>query len=130
MPSFLDTMAEDIWQAFQGELLTGTFRKVTPNQARGFDGYNDPVMDTATSYDIEGFIVQYSEFDRAQAGIPATDVKFCWFARCQPGVIPSNGDTGQFRGQWYRFRAVDVDPALALWVCQAFALDGEPADGC
>jgi hypothetical protein len=123
-------MAESIWQAFQGELLVGTLRQSAVNMARGFDDYNDPVAERSTDYEIQGFIDFYTDYDRAQAGIPAIAVKFCFFANSVPGVTPRKDDTGQFRGQWYRFITVETDPAIALWTCQAFALDGEPTDGC
>lgn len=125
-----DGMATDIWLAFKGELLLGTLRTTSVNMARGFDQYNDPVATTATDYAIQGFIEDYTVYDRAQAGIPATDVKFQFFSQSVPGVRPQKDDAGQFRGQWYRFRTVETDPAQALWVCQAFALDAEPTDGC
>ena len=111
-------IAKAIFKGFKGKLLTGTLRHLTP--ASGNDEYGDPNSEVLTTFSIEGFTDQYSAFYRAQAGIPETDLKVSIFAQSSPGLVPVKDDTVLFGSTWYQLLTVGIDPAGALYECQAF----------
>ena len=119
MPGLLEgQIAKAIYKGFKGRLLAGTLRRETLGTT--LDAYGDPTGASVSSYSIEGFVSGYSAFYRATAGIPETDVKVNIFAQSSPGLVPSKDDLVQFQGVWYQLRSVNVDPATALYACQAF----------
>lgn len=119
MPGLLEgQIAKAIFKGFKGKLLKGTLRRETLGTT--LDTFGDPTGATVTSYSIEGFVSGYSAFYRATAGIPETDVKVNIFAQSSPGLVPSKDDLVQFQGTWYQLRSANVDPATALYACQAF----------
>lgn len=114
-------IAKKIFQGFKGKLLTGILRHAEPQGA--LNSYGDSTSQTTTDYDIEGFVDQYTAFFKSQAGIPDTDLKINIFAQSIPGVTPTKDDKAQFLGVWYQIRRVSVDPATALFECQAFKIN-------
>lgn len=118
-------IAKAIFAGFKGRLLKGTLRKETTS---GVDEYGDALVSTPVTYSIEGFTDEYTAFYKAQAGIPDTDLKACFFAESAPGVTPGKDDKIKFRSTWYQVREVDTDPATALWICRAFVIPA-PIDG-
>lgn len=124
---FLDgDLAEAIYKGFKGKLSTGIIRQFSAPTSGALDEYGDPIEVAATDTDIEGFAEGYSEFYRAQAGIPETDLKVNIFAQSCPGVVPGKDDlvklTRAGADTWYQVRKVAVDPAQALFTCQAFVV--------
>lgn len=114
-------LANKIFAGFKGKLLTGELRRET---ASGMvDEYGDDLAPTISYTAIEGFISQYSDMFRAQSGIPDTDLKVNIFAKSAPTLTPSKDDKVLMNGTWYQLRAVKTDPATALWICHAFAID-------
>lgn len=113
-------IAKKIFAGFKGKLLKGELRRETPSTA--LDEYGDSVKEPSY-FTVEGFVDEYSEFYRASAGIPDTDLKINIFAQSAPTLTPNKDDKVQFLGQWYQLRRVGTDPATALWVCQAFKID-------
>jgi hypothetical protein len=114
-------LAKAIYSGFKGKLLTGELRRETPSAA--VDEYGDPLAPTISYTAIEGFTSSYSEFFRAQAGIPDTDLKVQIFAQSAPSLVPNKDDKVLFLNQWYQVRKVKKDPATALWTCQSFAIE-------
>lgn len=121
-----------IYDGFRGRLFKGVLRRYESPTSGGLDPKGDPI-DTSdyNEFAIEGFRDEYSRFTMAQSGIPETDYKVCIFGGSSPDLTPRGGDivrldpkTGSF---WSRLRGgkggVKVDPAGALWECQAFAAD-------
>lgn len=122
MPGILEgTLAKAIFNGFKGRLLKGTLRRETLGTT--LNSHGDPTGATVTTYSIEGFTSGYSDFYRAQAGIPETDVKVNIFAQSSSGLVPTKDDYVQFQSVWYQLRSVKVDPATALYTCQAFVTD-------
>jgi hypothetical protein len=122
MPGLLEgPLAKAIYNGFKGKLLTGVLRRETLGTT--LNSYGDPTGATVTTYAIEGFTSRYSDFYRATAGIPETDIKVNIFAQSSPGLTPTKDDLVQFQGIWYQLRSVSVDPATALYSCQAFVTD-------
>jgi hypothetical protein len=114
-------LAKAIFEGFKGLLLTGVLRRETFGTS--LNSYGDPTGSTVTTYDIEGFTSRYSDFYRASAGIPETDIKVNIFSESSAGLVPTKDDLVKFSGVWYQLRSVAVDPAGALYVCQAFVTD-------
>jgi hypothetical protein len=126
-------LAKAIYAGFKGRLLTGRLLRVAPIAADGTDEDGDAASVTPALYGLEGFDDRYSDFSRATAGIPDTDVKVCIFAASLPaGVRPLKDDKVALRragvDRWYQLRRDATDPAEALWECQAFELEGPPSE--
>lgn len=115
------SIAKKVFKAFKGKLLTGQIRQETPNTV--LDEYGDPTLPTITYEPLEGFVDEYSDFHKANSGIPETDLKVSFFAQSAPTITPAKDDKIQMNGVWYQVRKIKVDPATALWVCQAFVID-------
>lgn len=118
-------LAKAVFKGFKGKLLTGTLRHDVPGTT--LDSNGDPTSTTRTVFSVEGFTDEYSAFYRAQAGIPETDLKVNIFSESSPGLTPTKDDRVTFLGVWYRLRKVKVDPAGALFECQAFEIP-KPSD--
>lgn len=123
-----------IYQGFRGKLLGGVIRQAVA--AADLDAAGDPETVAPKITKIEGFTENYSAFTRAQAGIPATDLKLNIFSASAPGIVPAEGNqarldrkaAGRTISQWYQVRGpVEIDPAGVLWVCQSFEIKA-PAD--
>lgn len=122
-------LADAIYKGFKNKLLIGTLRRMSFVRAEGLDERGDPNRRTPTDYLCQGFTDEYSEFFRATAGVPDTDLKVCVFGKSLPaGVRPQKDDYVQFRSTWYQLRTVMVDPANALWECRASRLQEENDD--
>jgi hypothetical protein len=119
-------IANAVYLGFKGRLLSGTLTRLTPSTTKNDLG--DPVSETPTSYTCEGFVDGYSAYIRATAGIPKTDSKVCIFAKSLPaGVRPQQDDIVVFttrpsgmQSTWQLRPGMTVDPAGALWECQAY----------
>jgi hypothetical protein len=127
MAGLLDgVIAKAIFKGFKGKLSKGELRRAIPSA--GLDEYGDPNAETPAYFSVEGFSDEYSEFYKAQAGIPETDLKVAIFGQSiKPSTIPAKDDKVTFKGQWYQLKQVGVDPADALYECQAFRIPA-PAD--
>ncbi len=114
-------LASAIYAGFKGKLKTGTLRKMVRSESGGLDAKGDPIAAAPVTYGFEGFTDLYSAFYKAQAGIPASDLKVCIFGKSLPaGIVPGKDDKALISGVWYQLRQVGVDPAGALYECQAF----------
>lgn len=70
---------------------------------------------------MEGFVDVYTAFYKAQAGIPASDVKILIIAGSL-SIEPRKDDQVQFRGTWYQVRQLGTDPGIATWELQSFKI--------
>jgi hypothetical protein len=131
--SFLDGMAGSIYAGFKGQLRKGV---IVRNVSGGLDSHGRPNGAILIGAPVEGFPDDYSEFFRAQAGIPATDLKVNLFAASIAGLRPQKDDRVRFDfpatasqpaySQWYQLRAAATDPATVLWVCRGYAVARAP----
>lgn len=123
-------IAKAIFKGFKGKLLSGELRRESPSSSN--DEYGDPMTVAPTYFSIEGFTDEFTELYKAKAGIPESDLKVNIFSESSPGLEPRKDDkvsfTDQFGTRWYQLRKVKIDPAGALWVCQAFKIE-TPIDG-
>lgn len=123
-------IAKKIYQGFKGKLSKGMLRQIT--REGGLDENGDPYAEVPTYRAVEGFVDQYSEFFIHQAGIPDTDLKVCVFGQSIPGIDIGKDDKIRMkflgRQQWFQVRNPKMDPAGALWECQAFKIEA-PVDG-
>jgi len=110
-------IAAAIAKGFNGKLLKGTLRKLTTT---GQDSYGDPIQ-THADFLTQGFVDNYSDIYRAQAGIPNTDVRITLIAGLTRAA-PAKDDEIMMQGSYYRIRAVSADPALAHYECQSFGV--------
>ena len=113
-------IAKAIFNGFKGKLLSGELRRETPVPI--LDEFGDPTDETVAYFAIEGFTDEFSDFYRAQANIPDTDLIVAIFAQSSPGLVPNKDDIVTFKGKWYQLRAQKVDPADALFECRAFEI--------
>lgn len=114
-------IANAIYQGFKGKLLKGTLTRKIADEEVELDKLGDPKNTEPTVWQVEGFTDAYSRFTKATAGIPDTDLRVNIFAKSLPtGVRPEMDDVVYFNGEHYILRAsIEVDPAGALWQCQA-----------
>lgn len=120
MASLIESfIRNEIYKGFKGRLLTGTLRRLTPSAAK--DSKGDPVSLTPETFGLEGIVDTYSAFQKAQAGIPESDVKLLVIAGSL-SVRPNKDDQVKFRDTWYQVRQVGTDPALATWELQSFEI--------
>lgn len=120
-----------VYAAFKGKLLSGVIRQVTAPVSGSLDEFGDPQAGVPLDTPCEGFTDEYSDFFRAQVGIPDNDIKVMIFAKSIPGIVPSkDACVGFARGdvvEWHQLRGPrKLDAAGALWECQATRLDQEP----
>lgn len=123
-------MAGSIYAGFKGKLRRGVIQ--LPGAVVAKDGKGRPERDPPALIPMEGFEDAYSDFTKAQAGIPKSSVRLNIFGAsiAQPGVKPTtdqlcrldypaaNGQAAYSR--WYKLRTrIDIDPAGALWECEA-----------
>lgn len=114
-------IADLIFAGFRGRLLKGRLlRESVPDNAT-LNDRGRPVATEPEAWDCEGFVDNYDDRFRAQAGIPRTDSKVCIFSKSLPaGVRPRKDDKVEIRGELWQLRDAKADPATALWECQAF----------
>lgn len=119
-------LSKAVYAGFKGKLLKGTLRRVSPAASGGLDGLGDPIATDAQTWGCQGFTEDYSDAFKVTAGIPMADLKANMFAASLPGVRPQKDDQVAFVRagvtSWYQVRKAAIDPAGALWVCQAFAI--------
>lgn len=84
------------------------------------DANGDPSR-TYTNFNLEGFVDVYSAFQKAQAGIPESDVKLLIIAGSL-SIQPRKDDQVRFRGIWYQVRGLGTDPGIATWELQSFQI--------
>lgn len=126
-------LAKAIYAGFKGRLSKGRLLRVDIAGSGGLNALGDAVATGSAIYRLEGFSDQYSDFSRASAGIPDTDVKVCIFGASLPkGVRPLKDDrvglTKAGVETWYQLRRDATDPADALWTCQAYEIPAPPAE--
>ena len=110
-----------IYQGFKNKLLKGTLYRNVPGGT--LDDHGDPITSSPISWSVQGFTDLYSEFYRAQAGIPETDEQMNIFGGSLPvGITPTKDDIVEFRGNFYQLRQMSTDPALALYTGRAFRI--------
>lgn len=120
-------LADTVFNAFRGKLKTGVLRITAHPISGALDGRGDPTEAAPTDYPIEGFTSRYSDYARAQLGIPDTDLKVSIFAKSLPaGIEPAKDSKVRIGNQWHQIRRLSIDPAGALWVCQSFEIE-DPA---
>lgn len=126
-------LAKAIYAGFKGRLSKGRLLRLNVADSGGLDALGDPVATSPSLFRLEGFSDKYSDFSRAQAGIPDTDVKVCIFGASLPsGIRPLKDDkvglTKAGVETWYQLRKDGVDPADALWECQGYVIPTPPAE--
>lgn len=122
-------LAQDIYAAFSGQLLTGLFYSRSVPVSGALDRAGDPVDVASAPAACEGFVDLYSEFQHSN-GIPEDDLQLSIFAKSMPSVTPAAGDVAKitgpsgsiYAGKWYQVRKQAIDPAGALWVLQSFEI--------
>lgn len=119
MASFLEGQLRNaIAKGFKNKLLVGTLTRMVRN---GVDPYGDPIS-TPQTFRVEGFVDDYSDFYKAQAGIAHTDVKVILIAG-NSATQPQKEDNISFAGYpTYQVREVKTDPAKATWELQSFGI--------
>ncbi len=126
MSLLVSDLANKVYAAFKGRLLTGLIRQVSVPVSGGLDAHGDPIDSTATFTACQGFFDEYDDAYKMRAGIPHTDLKVCIFAQSIPGIVPGKDDKIMLRGRdgdvWYQVRKVKTDPAFALWETQSFTI--------
>lgn len=116
-------IADKVFAAFKGKLHKGVLLKAIGADSGALDDMGDLTDVAPAQYPCEGFDSRYSEFYRAQAGIPDGDVKICIFAKSlEAGIEPTKDDRARIASAWYQIRRVARDPATALWVCQSYPI--------
>lgn len=123
----LDTQLRDaIYAGFKDKLLSGVIRQYSEPASGALDEYGDPIDVAPTDTDIQGFVDEIDDRYRAQAGIPEEDVLVNIFGGSATSVTPAKDDVVRFTrnsvATWYQLRRVKVDPAGALYTCQAYVI--------
>lgn len=113
-------IAKAIFKGFKGKLLAGELRREVATPLT--DEFGDALASTPSFFSVEGFTDQFSDFARASSNIPDTDLIVAIFAQSSPGLVPEKDDKVTFKGKWYQLRKIKVDPADALYECQAFEI--------
>lgn len=110
-----------IANGFRGKLLNGTLTKVNTTGRNPANG--DPIT-TSVSYPVQGFRDVYTQFYRAQAGIPDEDVRITLIAGLC-GAEPNIGDKITMSGAVWQVRKIGgIDPAGATFDLQCFQIPG------
>lgn len=110
------------FNSLKDRVLTGTIRRRVMEECPGLDQFGDQRQQaTPTDWTVKGFVSDYEEKFRDQAGIPETDILVCILTKSHTN-IPQKEDYVSFDGQWYEIRKVRTDPAKVTWNCQAFKI--------
>lgn len=115
--SVLDDIRAEIGEVFSDTELF--FSVATLTRATGSGGW-DETPGAPAVHDCKALVEAYSDHLRAIAAgsIPGTDVKLM-IVGTSIAVDPLKGDTVTVGGKSWALIQVDVDPAKAMWVCQA-----------
>lgn len=124
MPSPLESqIAKAVYAGFRNRLLKATFRRVSAGVSAGLDEHGDAIDFGPVDYTCRAYRESYSAFYRAQAGIPDSDCRIVVLARSL-SVTPQVDDMIYLQAQWWQVRAVDTDPATAIYDLRCFAVEG------
>jgi hypothetical protein len=96
-------------QAFGPRLLDATLHKVTLTDD-GTGGFSSASL----PYPVKGMIDDYSDYTRAQLGVPQTDVRLIVMQYGVP-VEPQLQDELTIRDRRYALSRIKADPANATW---------------
>lgn len=120
MASFLENLLRDeLAKGFKGKLLSGIISRSSSSSTNEY-GYT--VGGVTTNYICEGFVENYSDFYRLQAGISENDVKVILIAG-NTQIEPKKDDLISFSGYpSYKVREIKTDPAKATYECQSFSV--------
>lgn len=121
MASFLEKqLSKAIAKGLKGKLLVGTLQRQT---ATTLNSFGDPVPATPQSFRVEGFPDEYSDYYRAQVGIPEGAVKLIIIAG-NSATFPLKEDIVTFPGfPDFKIQKTKIDPAKAAYECQAFRVN-------
>jgi hypothetical protein len=118
MPSLFGVdIAQEIFTAFNGQLLTGTLTKVTPGTrtSGALAGGTNP---TSVNYTFQGFVDLKSEVNTPawsqQGGRFVTIIG----NSISPAAVPQPGDSITIEGTTYKVHEVERDPAAATYTCK------------
>lgn len=78
----------------------------------------DPPAATLVAFPCKAMADTYSSYDRANSNIGTSDVKILILAKTL-GTIPTENDVITLQGSKFSVIKSDIDPANAVWVCQA-----------
>jgi hypothetical protein len=123
MAGLLDgQIAKQLYAGFRNKLQTGVLWRGQPAASAGLDSFGDPLATDPATWPCQGFVDKLAYRFQGREGVPLTDSSVNIFAQSLPsGVRPQKDDKVQMRGgQWWQLRAVDTDPATALWITAAF----------
>lgn len=117
MASPLDAIRKAVATGFKGKLRKGRLYRTT---ASAVNALGDAIESAPTILPFDGVIDNYSEFTRASAGIPVTDVRLIIIAGSL-ATTPQMDDVVSIDGRWLKLGVrIDADPARASYSCQAF----------
>lgn len=122
--AILDNLQKAIYDGFKGKLHEGRLHRRVTSATAVLDANRDPVA-SPSSWPMEGFIDQYSPFTINTGGVPKDAEKVCIFGySLEEGTIkPKKGDVAYIDGSgYYELLKGDVDPAAALYECQAHGI--------
>lgn len=123
MASPLDAIRKAVATGFKGRLRKGRLYR---RPALSVNALGDDIQGTPTVFPFDGAIDNYSEFTRANAGIPVTDVRLIIIAGSL-ATTPNMDDVVWIDGRWLKLgMRIETDPARAAYACQAF--DVPPLD--
>lgn len=119
-------LAKAIYDGFKDKLLSGEVRRKRLPISGALDAHGDPVELESQTWQIQGFIDNYSRFTRAQAGIPDSTLKVCVFAQSAPDWTPRKDDWVRLGTQWTQLAGgpLEIDPAGAMWTLDGIASEG------
>lgn len=112
-------LATEIGNAINDLMLDGTIVRGSTS----VDEYGDEVPGDEITYTFRGFDEDIDDRYRTQAGIPEGDILINVVAS-KSATIPQPNDRLVLRGVSYAARSVRTDPARALYVVQAFRVNG------
>lgn len=118
-------IADLIYQGFKGQLLSITLGRDVIPDSPVVDSRGNVTNAVPTTWSGEGFVEDYDEMYRMNAGIPHTDSKVNIFIKSLPsGVVPIKDDEATlnrgFGSEKWKIRKCTTDPAGALYVCQSY----------
>lgn len=113
--SLLDEIRAEIGAVFEDTSLF--FSDAVLTRATGSGGWSE-TAGSVQAYDCKAMVEAYSDQLRAMADIPDADVKLM-IVGTSISVDPLNGDAVTVGGRSWSVIHVDVDPARAMWSCQA-----------
>lgn len=124
----MGSLLERDLQAVFGSVFSPLLLDVTITKpvlvANGSGGFTEGTPDESAG---KGMVERYSEYERAEFNIPATDVRLILL---QSGVTvdPDTDSTVTIRGQVYSIQSIDKDPANASWTMRVRLIVPNDAD--